>query len=76
MLGLEGRIGESSWSWDAYYQKGKTDREQIGYDYRSSQRILFAVDAVVGPNGQPMCRITRDNSFPRRSAAELPTLAS
>jgi iron complex outermembrane recepter protein len=64
VLGLEGRIGESSWSWDAYYQNGKTDREQIGYDYRSSQRILFAVDAVVGPNGQPMCRILRDNVLP------------
>ena len=64
VLGLEGDIGESTWSWDAYYQYGKTDREQIGYDYRSSQRILFAVDAVTGPNGQPMCRITRDNLLP------------
>ena len=69
VLGLEGDIGDSSWTWDAYYQYGKTDREQIGYDYRSSQRILFAVDSVIGPNGQPMCRITRDNSCLRRSAA-------
>ena len=64
VLGLEGDIGESTWSWDAYYQYGKTEREQIGYDYRSSQRILFAVDSVMGPNGQPMCRITRDNLLP------------
>jgi outer membrane receptor protein involved in Fe transport len=64
VLGLEGKIGDSSWTWDAYYQYGKTDREQIGYDYRSSQRILFAVDAVLGPNGQPMCRVTRDNLVP------------
>jgi len=64
VLGLEGDIGESSWSWDAYYQYGKTDREQIGYDYRSSQRILFALDSVMGPGGVPMCRITRDNVVP------------
>jgi iron complex outermembrane receptor protein len=64
VLGLEGRIGDSSWSWDAYYQNGETEREQIGYDYRSSQRILFAVDSVIGPNGQPMCRILRDNVLP------------
>ena len=64
VLGLEGDIGDSSWTWDAYYQYGKTEREQIGYDYRSSQRILFAVDAVIGPGGQPMCRITRDNLLP------------
>jgi iron complex outermembrane receptor protein len=64
VLGVEGDIGDSSWNWDAYYQYGKTEREQIGYDYRSSQRILFAVDAVIGPNGQPMCRITRDNLLP------------
>jgi iron complex outermembrane receptor protein len=72
VLGLEGRIGESSWSWDAYYQNGKTDREQIGYDYRSSQRILFAVDAVIGPNGQPMCRILRDNVLPAQIAGGPP----
>ena len=64
VLGVEGEIGDSSWNWDAHYQYGKTEREQIGYDYRSSQRILFAVDAVIGPNGQPMCRITRDNLLP------------
>jgi outer membrane receptor protein involved in Fe transport len=64
VLGLEGEVGDSSWTWDTYYQYGKTEREQIGYDYRSSQRILFAVDAVTGPNGQPMCRITRDNLLP------------
>jgi iron complex outermembrane recepter protein len=72
VLGLEGKIGDSSWSWDAYYQTGKTDREQIGYDYRSSLRILFAVDAVVGPNGQPMCRILRDNLLPIQIRTPVP----
>jgi len=72
VLGLEGDIGESSWTWDAYYQYGKTDREQIGYDYRSSQRILFALDSVTGPNGQPMCRITRDNVVPAQIGGGAP----
>lgn len=72
VLGLEGDIGASTWSWDAYYQYGKTEREQIGYDYRSSQRILYAVDAVMGPNGQPMCRITRDNVLPAQLGGGAP----
>jgi outer membrane receptor protein involved in Fe transport len=64
VFGLQGDIGESSWSWDAYYQYGKTDREQIGYDYRSSSRILMAIDAIIDPRpglpttGQPVCRVT------------------
>jgi outer membrane receptor protein involved in Fe transport len=64
VFGLSGAIGDSSWTWDAYYQHGKTDREQIGDDYRSIQRFLMAVDAIIDPRpglpttGQPVCRVT------------------
>jgi iron complex outermembrane recepter protein len=64
VLGLSGKIGDSSWTWDAYYQYGKTDREQIGDDYRTNQRFNMAVDAIIDPRvgsptfGQPVCRVT------------------
>lgn len=64
VLGLSGTIGGSSWTWDAYYQYGKTDREQIGDDYRTNQRWLMAVDSIIDPRpglpttGQPVCRVT------------------
>ncbi len=64
VLGLNGTIGESTWTWDAYYQYGKTDREQIGYDYRTNLRFNMAVDAIIDPRpdsptfGEPVCRAT------------------
>ena len=64
VLGFNGTIGDSTWTWDAYYQYGKTDREQIGDDYRTNKRFDLAVDAIIDPRagsptfGQPVCRTT------------------
>ena len=64
VLGLKGKFGGSSWTWDTYYQYGKTDREQIGDDYRTNQRWLMAVDSIIDPRpglattGKPVCRVT------------------
>jgi len=59
VLGLTGKYA-GSWTWDAYYQFGKTDRSQLLQDNNTSKRMQMAVDSVIGPNGQPMCRATRD----------------
>jgi iron complex outermembrane recepter protein len=64
VLGLSGKLGDSSWTWDTYFQQGKTEREQIGEDYRTNQRWLMAVDSIIDPRpglattGQPVCRVT------------------
>lgn len=57
VIGANGEINEN-WSWDAYYQYGKTTRDQIGQNYTSNWRYYMAADAVIGPNGQPVCRAT------------------
>jgi iron complex outermembrane recepter protein len=59
-IGLDGRFGESSWGWDAYYQYGETDREQLVNDNRHLNAYLMATDAVVNSSGQTVCRVTRD----------------
>jgi iron complex outermembrane receptor protein len=64
VLGFNAKLGD--WSWDGYYQYGKTVRDQIGSGYRTNFRYSFAVDAVIdGAEGSPtfgqtMCRVTRD----------------
>jgi iron complex outermembrane recepter protein len=66
VLGLDGKFGDSSWSWDAYYQYGKTQREQYVADARRQTAYLMATDAVIdnragsGTFGQAVCRVTRD----------------
>jgi iron complex outermembrane receptor protein len=59
-VGLDGGFGSSSWKWDAYVQFGETDREQLVADNRHLNAYLMAIDAVAGPGGQVMCRVTRD----------------
>jgi outer membrane receptor protein involved in Fe transport len=61
VLGLNGRIG-ANWSWDAYYQYGRTVRDQIGNGYRTNWRYSLAMDSIIDTrvgsptNGQPICR--------------------
>jgi outer membrane receptor protein involved in Fe transport len=58
-IGLDGKFGDSSWTWDGYYQYGKTDRSQLVADNRHLNAYNFAIDAVAGPGGVPECRVTQ-----------------
>jgi outer membrane receptor protein involved in Fe transport len=60
VVAFDGGFGDSSWTWDTYYQYGNTNREQFVADNRHLDAYLMAVDSVLGPNGQPECRVTRD----------------
>jgi outer membrane receptor protein involved in Fe transport len=65
VIGFNGDLFSSdNWTWDAYYQYGETTRDQIGSDYRTNHRFTMASEAVVGPGGQIMCRVTRDGAIP------------
>jgi outer membrane receptor protein involved in Fe transport len=56
VVGLSGEFGPK-WTWDAYYQYGKTTRSQIGQGYTTNWRYYMATDAVINPaTGQPACR--------------------
>jgi outer membrane receptor protein involved in Fe transport len=54
VVGTKGDLG-STWSYDAYYQYGRTNYSDV-YDNEFSQaRLVRALDVVQGPNG-PVCR--------------------
>jgi len=59
-VGFDGKFGQSSWTWDGYFTYGLTNREQIVNDQRTVLSYSMAIDSVMGPNGQPECRVTRD----------------
>jgi outer membrane receptor protein involved in Fe transport len=65
--GFKGKLFRD-WTWDVYYQKGKTDGRTNLYGSRESN-ILAATYVVTGPNGQPMCGPLATN--PNFAAARL-----
>jgi outer membrane receptor protein involved in Fe transport len=66
-VGVDGKIGSSSWSWDAYYQYGQTSREQFVNDNRHYYQYFMAIDTVM-VNGQPQCRVTAAGSVAAAAA--------
>ena len=79
-LGFDGKFGDTTWSWDAYYQFGKTDRRQLVQDNRHLIATLMATDTVIDTRtgsptaGQSVCRVTRDGYA--AAAAVNPTYAN
>ncbi|MDR0779688.1 MAG: TonB-dependent receptor [Pseudomonadales bacterium] len=59
-VGAGGRFGASSWTWDGYYQQGRSEMKQVVYNTRHALRMLLALDAVDDGTGHPICRATRD----------------
>ncbi len=65
--GLDGHIGESSWTWDAYWQYGQTERSQLVNDNKHSDANAFAIDAVFDSRDSALpvaarrieCRVTQ-----------------
>lgn len=63
-FGLDGALGNSSWTWDANYEYGLTNHDQLVQGTISVNRIAMALDSVIGPNGQPECRVTENGGVP------------
>jgi iron complex outermembrane recepter protein len=67
-IGFNGSVGDTTWTWDAYYQHGESDRNQNVLDNRHARRFDFALDAVPSIPGDyssaPVCRVTRDGLPP------------
>lgn len=64
VLGAKGDLGKA-WSYDAYYQYGRTIYNQIYLNDFSVTRITRALDVVTNPNGgAPVCRSVLDGSDP------------
>lgn len=60
-LGFNGKIGSSSWTWDAYATYGESDHEQVQHGI-SSTAFSMATDVIQGPNG-PECRVSQPNGL-------------
>jgi outer membrane receptor protein involved in Fe transport len=59
-VGFDGEFGESTWTWDAYYQWGKSERVQLVRDLAYENRYNYAIDSVLNAQGQPACRSAVD----------------
>jgi outer membrane receptor protein involved in Fe transport len=63
-VGFDGKFGSSSWSWDAYYQVGRTDRGQLVHDNLHNNATAMALNVVAGPGGQPVCAVNAGQPVP------------
>jgi iron complex outermembrane recepter protein len=61
VLGSKGDLGKA-WTYDAYYQYGRTNYSQVYTNDVSVARLTKAVDVVAGPGGTPICRSVRDGT--------------
>ncbi|NOW45525.1 outer membrane receptor protein involved in Fe transport [Novosphingobium sp. SG751A] len=57
VVGSKGDLGHG-WGYDAYFQYGRTNYNQIYSNEFSAQRLGYALDVVTGPAGTPVCRIS------------------
>lgn len=64
VLGMKGDLSDA-WSYDAYYQYGRTNYTQIYKNDFSVTRITRALDVVTNPTtGAPVCRSVLDGTDP------------
>ena len=64
VLGMKGDLGDA-WSYDAFYQYGRTITSQIYLNDFSVTRLTKALDVVTNPvGGAPVCRSVLDGSDP------------
>ncbi|MBL8642316.1 MAG: TonB-dependent receptor [Rhodospirillaceae bacterium] len=55
VVGADGDFG-NDWTWSAYYQYGKNDEQFYERGIVRPANYNLAADAVIGPNGQIVCR--------------------
>lgn len=64
VLGVKGDLSPA-WSYDAYYQYGRTNFAETYFNDFSVTRLGRALDVVTGPDGvTPVCRSTLDGTDP------------
>lgn len=61
VAGVRGDI-DPVWSYDMYYQYGRTDFSETYFNDFSVVRLTRALDVVAGPGGAPVCRSTLGGS--------------
>jgi iron complex outermembrane receptor protein len=69
---LQGKIGDSGWGWDTYYQFGKNDVRLDVDGNVSISRMRKAMDAVTNSSGQVVCAVNADASAANDDSACSP----
>ena len=57
-LALTGSLGDT-WTWDTGYTYGTNRYDQTIENATAGPNLAFALDAIAGPGGQPVCRATQ-----------------
>ena len=58
-LGFSGKIGQSSWTYDAYYEFGLTHHDQLLENNFHLNASIMALDSVINPaTGKPACYVS------------------
>jgi len=60
-IGINGSFGGGKWRYDAYYSHGEYQNNIDTSGFRMTTPFNQAVDSVIGPNGQPICRVALTN---------------
>jgi outer membrane receptor protein involved in Fe transport len=55
LAGLKGKIGDTSWTWDAHYEHGRSAFRVIYHDMINLEHLYRAADVVQSTNGQATC---------------------
>lgn len=63
VVGTKGELSKA-FSYDAYYQYGRSNYTQVYSNEFSVARLNRALDVVAGPGGTPICRSVRDGTDP------------
>ena len=65
-VGLDGKFGDSSWTWDGYYQIGRTNREQLVNDNLHNNAATLAYNVATDPvSGQAVCAAKLNPTSPQ-----------
>ena len=74
VIGFDGKFGDTSWTWDGYYEYGHTYRTQLVENNIHLNEQNLALDSVL-VNGVPECRSTATGVYPGGYTAD-PSLAN
>ncbi len=69
-LSLDGKLGDTSWTWDAHARYGRTENLQSGQQFTIIGSSM-ALDTVAGPGGAPECRVTADGGLAGAAASAI-----
>jgi outer membrane receptor protein involved in Fe transport len=58
VFALNGELGDT-WKWDVGYEYGTDRYNQTIENATAGPNLAFAMDAIAGPGGQPVCRATQ-----------------